>query len=164
MPGQRITDQQMKRYKELRNTLPQEAAAAKVGISVRTARRIEHAAVLPSQQPRRQWRTRRDPLEGLWESEILPRLRAAPGLTATTIFEDLQRRLPEAVPANILRTLQRRIREWRALEGEEKEVFFAQAHEPVRLVPCPYTPLPPPTNCGVCLPLIRASSRTQRAR
>ena len=133
MPGQRITDQQVKRYKELRNTLPQEAAAAKVGISVRTARRIEHTAVLPSQQPRRQWRTRRDPLEGLWESEILPRLRAAPGLTATTIFEDLQRRLPEVVPANILRTLQRRIREWRALEGEEKEVFFAQVHEPGRL-------------------------------
>ncbi len=61
MPGQRITDQQVKRYKELRNTLPQEAAAAKIGISVRTARRIEHAAVLPSQQLRRQWRTHRDP-------------------------------------------------------------------------------------------------------
>jgi hypothetical protein len=133
MPGQRITDQQVKRYKELRNTLPQEAAAAKVGISVRTARRIEHAAVLPSQQPRRSWRTRPDPLEGLWEREILPKLRAAPGLTATTIYEDLQRRLPEAVPANILRTLQRRIRQWRALEGAEKEIFFAQAHEPGRL-------------------------------
>jgi hypothetical protein len=31
-----------------------------------------------------------------------------------------------------LRTLQRRIRTWRALEGEEREVYFAQAHEPGR--------------------------------
>jgi DNA-binding XRE family transcriptional regulator len=37
----------------LRRSHTQEAAAAKVGISTRTARRIEHGAVLPSQKPRR---------------------------------------------------------------------------------------------------------------
>ena len=51
MPGQRTTDHQMNQYKELRRRLTQESAAAKTGISVRSARRIEHMAVLPSQRP-----------------------------------------------------------------------------------------------------------------
>jgi hypothetical protein len=133
MPGQRITDQQVKRYKELRRRLVQESAAAKVGISVRTARRIERAAVLPSQKPLRSWRTRTDPLATVWDSEILPLLREAPGLTAVTIFEELERRHPDGKMCGLLRTLQRRIRTWRALEGEEREVYFAQEHEPGRL-------------------------------
>lgn len=133
MPGQRITDQQVNRYKELRRRLAQESAAAKTGISVRTARRIERAAVLPSQKPQRSWRTRSDPLASVWDSEILPLLRQAPGLTAVTIFEELERRHPEGLMSGLLRTLQRRIRMWRALEGEEREVYFAQAHEPGRL-------------------------------
>lgn len=133
MPGQRITDQQVKRYKELRRRLAQECAAAKTGISVRTARRIERTAVLPSQKPLRSWRTRTDPLEAVWDSEILPLLREAPGLTAVTILEELERRHPGGEMCGLLRTLQRRIRTWRALEGEEREVYFAQAHEPGRL-------------------------------
>ena len=132
MPGQRTTDRQVKRYKELRRTLTQEAAAAKTGISVRTARRIEHMAALPSQRPMRSWRTRNDPLAAVWDEEIVPLLRRAPGLTAVTIFEELERQHPGRLPAGVLRTLQRRIRTWRALEGEEREVYFAQAHDPGR--------------------------------
>lgn len=132
MPGQRTTDRQVNRYKELRRTQTQENAAAKAGISVRTARRIEHMAALPSQRPLRSWRTRNDPLAAVWEEAILPLLRRAPGLTAVTIFEELERRHPGQLPAGVLRTLQRRIRTWRALEGEEREVYFAQAHDPGR--------------------------------
>lgn len=132
MPGQRTTDLQMNRYKELRRTLTQESAAAKSGISVRTARRIEHGAVLPSQRPLRSWRTRHDPLAAVWDEQIVPLLRRAPGLTAVTIFEELERQEPGRLPAGVLRTLQRRMRIWRALEGEEREVYFAQAHEPGR--------------------------------
>lgn len=132
MPGQRTTDQQMNRYKELRRTLRQESAAAKAGISLRTARRIEHMTVLPSQRPIRSWRTRNDPLAAVWDEEVMPLLRRAPGLTAVTIFEELDRRHPGRLAAGVLRTLQRRIRTWRALEGEEREVYFAQAHEPGR--------------------------------
>ena len=132
MPGQRTTDRQVNRYKELRRTLTQESAAAKTGISVRTARRIEHLTALPSQRPVRNWRTRSDPLAAVWDEEILPLLRRAPGLTAVTIFEELERQQPGRLPTGVLRTLQRRIRTWRALEGEEREVFFAQAHEPGR--------------------------------
>jgi hypothetical protein len=133
MPGQRITDRQVNKYKELRRKLTQEVAAAKVGISLRTARRLEQRTSLPSQRPVRQWRTRIDPLESVWSSEIVPLLQQAPGLTAVTLLEELERRYPERFGPNVLRTLQRRVRTWRALEGEEREVFFAQAHEPGRL-------------------------------
>ncbi|MGF7473613.1 IS21 family transposase, partial [Salmonella enterica subsp. enterica serovar Minnesota] len=40
---------------------------------------------------------------------------------------------PGDYPNAVLRTLQRRVRRWRAFEGPEREVFFAQQHEPGRL-------------------------------
>ncbi|KND54506.1 Mobile element protein [Candidatus Paraburkholderia kirkii] len=42
------------------------------------------------------------------------------------------RRRPE-LPGNVRRTLERRIRDWRALHGEEHDVMFRQVHEPGRL-------------------------------
>lgn len=62
MPGKRISDLQVSKYKELRAKHSQEAAAAKTGISVASARRLESATTLPSQRPPRHWRTRADPL------------------------------------------------------------------------------------------------------
>ena len=133
MPGKRITDYQMTKYKRFRKQFSQEAAAAKVGISVRSARRVEQCTRLPSQRGLRHWRTRADPLVEVWDSEIKPLLQAAPGLTAVSLLEEMQRRYPGRFGAGILRTVQRRVRQWRALEGEEREVFFAQEHEPGRL-------------------------------
>jgi hypothetical protein len=71
VPGKRITDHQVNRYKELRRQFRQEAAA-KVGVSVRSARRIEQTTTLPSQRGTRRWRTRADPLAGVWETELVP--------------------------------------------------------------------------------------------
>jgi hypothetical protein len=133
MPGKRITDHQMTKYKRFRQQFTQQAAAAKVGISVRSARRLEQCMRLPSQRGLRRWRTRADPLAEVWDSQIKPLLQAAPGLTAVSLLEEMQRRYPGRFGAGILRTLQRRVRQWRALEGEEREVFFAQEHEPGRL-------------------------------
>jgi hypothetical protein len=133
MPGKRIKDLQVTRYKELRRQFGQEAAAAKVGVSVRSARRIEAAVELPSQRGPRHWRTRTDPLAEVWDSELVPLLRSAPGLTAVTLLEEIQRRHPGRFDEAILRTVQRRVRRWRALEGEEREVYFAQEHPPGRL-------------------------------
>jgi transposase len=132
MPGKRITDHQVKKYKEYRRQHGQEAAAARVGISVRTARRIEQMTELPSQRAPRQWRTREDPLAEVWDTQVVPLLRGAPGLTAVTLLEELQRQYPGEYGDSVLRTLQRRVRRWRALEGAEREVFFAQEHEPGR--------------------------------
>jgi hypothetical protein len=133
MPGKRIGDHQVAKYREYRRQFTQETAAAKAGVSIRSARRIEGSTVLPSQRGPRSWRTRIDPLAAVWETELVPLLRSAPALTAVTLLEELHRRYPDRFDERVLRTLQRRVRTWRALEGEEREIFFAQEHEPGRL-------------------------------
>ena len=133
MPGNRITDLQVIKYKELRRELPQEAAAARTGISVSSARRIERRVELPSQREPRAWRTRTDPLGEVWDAEVVPLLESTPGLMAVTVLEELQRRQPARFGDAVLRTLQRRMRAWRAMHGKEREIFFAQEHPPGRL-------------------------------
>jgi hypothetical protein len=133
MPGKRITDHQVHKFKQHRNTLSQVAAAAKSGISERSARRIEGADALPSQRPERSWRTRDDPLANVWEAEVVPLLKVDAQLNAVTLLEELQRRHPGQYDEGVLRTLQRRMRQWRATHGPEREVYFAQEHPPGRL-------------------------------
>src|SRR5439155_12380584 len=59
----------------------QKLAAAKAGISVASARRIEADPTPPSaRKPPRTWRTREDPLVLVWDDVIVPILRAAPVL------------------------------------------------------------------------------------
>src|SRR5471030_12967 len=82
--GKRIGDHQVGIYKKLRTKLGQEVAAAKAGISVRSARRLDSTDVLPSQRATRAWRTRADPFEAVWQSEVVPLLEAAPALTASS--------------------------------------------------------------------------------
>ena len=132
MPGKRITNHQVLKYKDHRRTLTQVAAAAKVGISERSARRIEDSRSLPSQRPQRQWRTREDPLATIWEAELVPLLQANPQLNAVTLLEELDRRHPGEYAPALIRTVQRRVRSWRAMHGAEREVFFAQEHPPGR--------------------------------
>lgn len=105
-------------------------AAAKTGISARSARRIESAVTLASQNPRRYWRSRVDPFAQVWGTEVVPLLKSAPKLMAITLLRKLQEDHPERFPDGVLRTLQRHIRQWRALEGPPKEVFFPQEHAP----------------------------------
>jgi hypothetical protein len=95
VPGKRITDLQVNKYKALRGEHSQEAAAAKTGISVASARRVEAATQLPSQRAARHWRTRADPLAQVWDTEVVPMLESAPSLMAVTLLEELQRRYPE---------------------------------------------------------------------
>ena len=61
----------------------------------------------------------------VWE-EVQSLLEVNPGLEAKTIFEFLQRRYPGRFADGQLRTLQRRVKVWRATEGPAQEVFFAQ--------------------------------------
>jgi transposase InsO family protein len=133
MPGKKITDHQVHKYKEHRNQLTQVAAAAKAGLSERSARRIEQSDALPSQREQRSWRTREDPLAEVWQAEVMPLLQADAHLNAVTLLEELQRRHSGRYSADVLRTLQRRVRQWRAVHGAEREVYFAQEHPPGRL-------------------------------
>jgi len=114
----------------IRKTKSQELAAAKAGISERSARRIEGAVTLPSQNPRRYWRSRPDPFAEVWDTEIVPLLKNAPKLMAVTLLRKLQDDHPERFPDGMVRTLQRHIRHWRAVQGPPKEVFFPQEHAP----------------------------------
>jgi len=114
----------------MRKDKSQELAAAKAGISERSARRIESSVTLPSQNPRRYWRSRADPFAQVWDSEVVPLLQGAPKLMAITLLRKLQDDHPDRFPDGMLRTLQRHIRHWRALEGPPKEVFFPQEHAP----------------------------------
>ena len=130
MSGNRITDQQVRLYMTKRKHHTQEIAAAKAGISVRTARRIDTDVTLPSQKPRRYWRSRPDPFVDVWEPIVVPLLRQAPQLMGVTLLRKLQEDHPDRFPDGMLRTLQRRVSHWRALEGPAKEVFFPQEHVP----------------------------------
>jgi len=112
----------------------QEAAAAAAGMSERSARKWEQGP-LPSEagQPR-WWRTRPDPYAEVWEPDVVPLLLAdrKGELQVKTIFEELEARYPGRFKPGQRRTLERRVRDWRAVSGPEKEVFFAQEHPPGR--------------------------------
>ncbi|MFM0074591.1 IS21 family transposase [Paraburkholderia sediminicola] len=130
MSGTRITDQQVRLYMSKRKHHSQEIAAAKAGISVRSARRIERDATMPSQKPRGYWRSRPDPFADVWDTEVVPMLANAPQLQAITILRKLQDDHAGQYPDSTRRTLERRVRQWRATSGPPKEVFFPQLHEP----------------------------------
>lgn len=117
---------------KLRQDLPIEVAAAKADISRATGYRIAQDPRLPSQKTPPRERRRPDPLEHIFEAEVVPLLKAAPGLRPVAIYDEMLRRHSDLSPG-IRRTLERRIRSWRAAHGEEQEVIFRQVHEPGRL-------------------------------
>lgn len=132
MPGRHVTDRQKRLYMKLRLTETPTIAAAKAGFSPATAYRLEADKGFPDVPITPRSRRRPDPLAGIWEAEIVPMIAAAPGLRAIAVFEEIRRRRPDLGPS-IRRTLERRIRAWRALHGPDQEVIFRQVHEPGRL-------------------------------
>jgi len=58
------------------------------------------------------WRTRKDPFESVWP-DILLWLQDEPDATSKDLFERLQKQYPDCFPGGQLRTLQRRMLEWR---------------------------------------------------
>ena len=135
-----VTEQQVNVFMQERKLgKTQVQAAAKAGISERTSRRIERAGGVRGHKPRH-WRTRDDPFAKVWD-EITEQLAQQPSLQALTLLEWLQERYPEAYPDHLLRTLQRRVKTWRALYGPDKEVMFLQAHPPGQFALSDFTQL-----------------------
>ncbi len=131
MPGSRITKGQEKLYMQSRQKgLSQAVSAAKSGVSIRSGRRIERGQT--SNQSERHWRTRFDPLASVWLSDLVPLLERAPDLTGLTLLEYLDDTYPGQYEESVLRTLQRRVKHWRAVNGPNKDVIFRQAVEPGR--------------------------------
>src|SRR5205823_1411831 len=114
LPGRHVTDCQTRLFMKSRQTSTPSVAAAMAGFSRATAYRIEADPRLPSQKKPPRERRRPDPLRHLWEAEVVPMLKAAPSIRAVAVFEEMRRRHPE-LPEGVRRTLERRIRQWRAL-------------------------------------------------
>ena len=104
-------------------------AAALARISRRSGQRIDSGGDRPNRGRVRDWRTTPDPLADVWESELEPMLRREPRLKPTTLFDYLQEKYPNRY-AKVLRTLQRRVRAWKAIHGPAPEVMFHLRHEP----------------------------------
>ena len=126
-----ITDQQVRLYMTDLQNNSQRTAAARAGFSERTARRFDADPTLPSQRKIVHRRTVADPLEGYWETDLLPLLENDSALQAVTLLRHLQGLHPLAFPDDrIRRTLERRVRQWRALSGPERDIIFRQTPEP----------------------------------
>lgn len=127
----RTTDAQVRNLMdEMRKHGELKRAALRSGMTENTGRKYVRASRYPSEleQPRG-WRTRDDPFDADW-AELRERLREAPELEAKALFEDLVRRKPQAYQPGQVRTLQRRVKQWRAEEGPPKRIFFPQEHRP----------------------------------
>mgnify|MGYP000879927682 CR=1 FL=1 len=134
------TDHQFRRLLKMKNSEKSIAdAAMRSGMSENTARKYLKLNRLPSEvaQPH-VWRTREDPFSEDWnEAKVI--LDVIPGLKAKTMFDYFRRKRPGKYEDGQLRTLQRHVKQWRALEGPGKEVFFDQIHEPGKLCQSDFT-------------------------
>ncbi len=135
-----VTDQQIRRLRMLiKKEKTRAIAASKAGMDEKTVRKYIRSGELPSECVKEHtWQTRQDPFSQEWES-IKQMLEINPGLEVKAIFESLQKEKPGKFSDGHLRTLQRRVKVWRATEGNCKEVFFDQLHHPGRLCASDYT-------------------------
>jgi hypothetical protein len=135
-----ITKQQ---YKRLMNKYEETGkitdSAMKADVDRHTARKYIEAGKCPAElQAKHTWRTRPDPLDQVWE-EVTRMLRDAPELEAKTLFEYFLARPDSGLDESHLRTFFRRVRHWRATQGPEREVFFAQDRNPGQLLQLDWT-------------------------
>lgn len=129
------TDQQVRKlFMEYQKAGTIEAAAMKAGMTRKTAAGYIRSGQLPSERKApRHWRTKADPFMAVWD-EVAAQLKQAPELEAKALFEWLTERHPGVFQEGQVRTLQRRVQQWRVLHGPGKEIFFQQDHKPgVRL-------------------------------
>jgi hypothetical protein len=128
----KTTDAQVRKLmKEMQKHGAIGLAADRSGMDRKTARKYVRAGKLPSELDKpRWWRTRKDPIAEEDWAFVEAQLTASPALEAKTLFELLQERRSEPYAEGQLRTLQRRVKLWRATKGPDKEVFFSQEHRP----------------------------------
>lgn len=131
MKNKKVNQQQKEDYmKHRRAGFSQEIAATKAGFSRRSATRIENQKPIDRQEEQLQTFSSSHIFTKVWESHILPLLIEEPQIQAKTIFLQLQESFPDEYPDGCLRTLQRHIQTWKALNGSSKEVMFRQAPPP----------------------------------
>lgn len=135
-----VTDKQVKKLFKLRSMgMTKTEISDKTNMNVKTARKYLSNGKLPSQvKQEHQWRTREDSFDEVWK-DVMDFLDNNPGLQGKTLFEHLQKTYPGKFQDGQLRTLQRKIKSWRATAGPAKEVYFEQDHKPGRLCASDFT-------------------------
>jgi hypothetical protein len=128
-----VTDGQVRRlFREFDSGTSLALAAARTGMSDKTARHYRDHSTLPSTRKKAQvprtYRTRLDPFAAAWPT-VEERLRAEPRLLAKTLFDWLRREYPGQFLDSHRRTFERRVRQWRATHGPGKTIVFRQVHE-----------------------------------
>lgn len=144
-----VTDRQVRKLMKLLSSGEKLSQAAdKSGMDEKTARKYHDGGRLPSEMKvEHDWRTREDPFGEVWEG-VKAQLEMNSGLEAKTLFEWLLREHPGEFQEGQLRTLQRRVKFWRATDGPEKEVYFTQEHHPGVLCQSDFTSM---TGLGIRL-------------
>ncbi len=135
-------------------------SAAKASLSTASAYRYEQNHRLPSSQKTLRGRRRPDPLADFFDAEVVPMLKAAPEVRVVAIFDEMQRRHP-SLSAGARRTLERRVRSWRAIYGADQEVIFRQVHEPGRMGLSDFTDM---ADLGVTVAGVRLDHRLYHFR
>lgn len=135
-----ITQKQMRKLmSEYQKTGTASQAALRADMDRKTAGKLlrEEKPWEAGQTPRT-WRTRVDPFDANW-TEVGTHLKDAPELQAKSLFEWLQEKHPGIYSEGQLRSFQRRVRQWRALNVSNKEVYFPQVHHPGRRMQTDFT-------------------------
>ena len=138
--GYRMTchEHQVKKAFDMKDTSTA-IKAMKTGMCENTVRKYMGIGKLPSELKKvRTWKTRENPFDEIWDYIVEIYLTPGGGESysgfeiprADTIFEDLCETFPGRFKEGQLRSLQRKIKQWRALEGPNKEIFFTQQHHP----------------------------------
>jgi hypothetical protein len=122
--------EQLRKLMMYSKTLSQAAAAAKAGMSLRTAR--EYLKEGGEMSAEKQWKYRQTHKDIF--VDVMPKienmLSINPRLQAQTLMKWLIEQYPEQFNWSHRRTLERRISKWRALKGPDLEVMFPQVHNP----------------------------------
>ena len=126
-----VKDTQVKGlFKAMSKKKPLYISARQAGMSENTARKYVKSQRFPSDlKQSHTWRTRPDPFIDVWP-QVEAILSRDPHFEAKAAFQWLQQENPGKFSDNQVRTLQRRFRQWHALYGSSKEVFFPQEHHP----------------------------------
>jgi hypothetical protein len=115
-----VKDEQVVRLRQLlRPSTTLKEIALQANMDVTTARKYIRLSTLPSESHRiRAWRTRTDPLAGVWE-KVAEQLQLNPMISATAVLSALRFADPKSLSKTQLRTLQRRIKGWKKNNASE---------------------------------------------
>lgn len=133
------TNQQVRLLMKKLQKYNQEISAAKSGMDVKTARKYIKSGKLPSEMKKdRTYKTKVDPFIDVWD-ELASMLENAPGLEAKTLMNYLIVKEPDKYNDGQLRTMQRRVRDWRASHGKSQLAIFRQNTKPGKQSQSDYT-------------------------